>query len=206
MQYPSLGDTPVRTDILTPSFAAKNPYDAIALKALAKGSVEYTLAYDAVYNEPGSPWFKMFEEAVYNGNMNGGDIGRPVRHPEHAGQREELTAPARAVSPGCPGRGDTRGRLAAAGAAARRMRRDEDRWPPPWQPGRRRRRGPAAGARSSAQSRRNARTGLLLAAPALLFVAVFALYPLGFGAYISLTNWPLVGAYHFIGLVELHGA
>lgn len=53
--------------------------------------------------------------------------------------------------------------------------------------------------RSSAQSRRNARTGLLLAAPALLFVVVFALYPLGFGAYISLTNWPLVGAYHFIG-------
>jgi multiple sugar transport system permease protein len=53
--------------------------------------------------------------------------------------------------------------------------------------------------RSTAQSRRNARTGLLLAAPALLFVVVFALYPLGFGAYISLTNWPLVGAYHFIG-------
>jgi multiple sugar transport system permease protein len=54
--------------------------------------------------------------------------------------------------------------------------------------------------RSSAQSRRNARIGLLLAAPALAFVAVFALYPLGFGAYISLTNWPLVGPYHFIGL------
>jgi multiple sugar transport system permease protein len=53
--------------------------------------------------------------------------------------------------------------------------------------------------RSSAQARRNARTGLLLAAPALLFVAVFALYPLVFGAYISLTNWPLVGPYHFIG-------
>jgi multiple sugar transport system permease protein len=53
--------------------------------------------------------------------------------------------------------------------------------------------------RSSAQARRNARTGLLLAAPALLFVAVFALYPLIFGAYISLTNWPLVGPYHFIG-------
>ncbi len=69
VQYPSLGDTPVRTDILTPSFAQKNPYDAIALKALAKGSVEYTLAYDAVFNEPGSPWFKMFEDAVYDGNM-----------------------------------------------------------------------------------------------------------------------------------------
>jgi multiple sugar transport system substrate-binding protein len=70
-QFPSLGDTPVRTDILTPAFAAKNPYDAVALKALAKGSVEYTLAYDAVYNEPGSPWFKMFEEAVYSGNVSG---------------------------------------------------------------------------------------------------------------------------------------
>ena len=52
-----------------PAFAAKNPYDAVALKALAKGSVEYTLAYDAVFNEPGSPWFKMFEDAVYQGNM-----------------------------------------------------------------------------------------------------------------------------------------
>jgi multiple sugar transport system substrate-binding protein len=71
-QYPSLGDTPVRTDILTAAFAAKNPYDAVALKALAKGSVEYTLAYDAVYNEPGSPWFKMFEDAVYNGDLAGG--------------------------------------------------------------------------------------------------------------------------------------
>jgi multiple sugar transport system substrate-binding protein len=70
VQYPSLGDTPVRTDILTPSFAKTNPYDAIALKALAKGSVEYTLAYDAVFNEPGSPWFKMFEDAVYQGNMS----------------------------------------------------------------------------------------------------------------------------------------
>jgi multiple sugar transport system substrate-binding protein len=70
--YPSEGDTPVRSDVLTPSFAAANPYDAVALKALAKGSVEYTLAYDAVFNEPGSPWFKMFEDAVYNGQLNVG--------------------------------------------------------------------------------------------------------------------------------------
>jgi len=74
-EYPPLGDTPVRTDILTPAFTAKYPYDAVALKALAKGSVEYTLAYDAVFNEPGSPWFKMFEEAVYSGN-----VGTGVQH------------------------------------------------------------------------------------------------------------------------------
>jgi multiple sugar transport system permease protein len=48
----------------------------------------------------------------------------------------------------------------------------------------------------------NARTGRLLVAPALAFVAVFALFPLGFGVYISLTNWPLVGPYHFIGLAN----
>jgi multiple sugar transport system substrate-binding protein len=70
VKYPSQGMTPIRSDVLTPAFATANPYDAIALKALAKGSVEYTLAYDAVYNEPGSPWFKMFEEAVYSGNVN----------------------------------------------------------------------------------------------------------------------------------------
>ena len=72
IKYPSEGMTPIRTDVLTPTFSATNPYDAVALKALAKGSVEYTLAYDAVFNEPGSPWFKMFEDAVYNGNIGAG--------------------------------------------------------------------------------------------------------------------------------------
>jgi multiple sugar transport system substrate-binding protein len=72
VKYPSEGMTPIRTDILSPSFTAANPYDAVALKALAKGSVEYTLAYDAVFNEPGSPWFKMFEDAVYSGNVGAG--------------------------------------------------------------------------------------------------------------------------------------
>jgi len=54
----------------------------------------------------------------------------------------------------------------------------------------------------SAQSRRNTRVGLALTAPALALVGVFALFPLGFGVYISLTNWPLVGPYHFIGLAN----
>ena len=53
-----------------------------------------------------------------------------------------------------------------------------------------------------AAARRNTRTGLLLVSPALAFVAVFALFPLVFGIYISLTNWPLIGSYHFIGLAN----
>jgi multiple sugar transport system permease protein len=65
---------------------------------------------------------------------------------------------------------------------------------------------PAAGWRArwprrrSAADRRNARVGLVFTAPALLLVGAFALFPLGFGVYISLTNWPLVGPYQFIGL------
>jgi multiple sugar transport system permease protein len=44
------------------------------------------------------------------------------------------------------------------------------------------------------------RAGLALVSPAMLFVAVFVLAPLVFALYISLTNWPLIGAYRFIGL------
>jgi multiple sugar transport system permease protein len=42
--------------------------------------------------------------------------------------------------------------------------------------------------------------GLALVSPALLFVTVFVLVPLVFAVYISLTNWPLIGSYRFIGL------
>jgi multiple sugar transport system permease protein len=52
----------------------------------------------------------------------------------------------------------------------------------------------------SAEARRTRRAGLALTSPALLFAGVFTLFPLGFGIYISLTDWPLVGPYHFIGL------
>jgi multiple sugar transport system permease protein len=43
-------------------------------------------------------------------------------------------------------------------------------------------------------------TGLALVTPALLFVTAFVLVPLVFAVYISLTNWPLIGAYEFVGL------
>jgi hypothetical protein len=43
-------------------------------------------------------------------------------------------------------------------------------------------------------------TGFALVTPALAFVVVFVLAPLAFAVYISLTNWPLIGSYHFVGL------
>jgi multiple sugar transport system permease protein len=40
---------------------------------------------------------------------------------------------------------------------------------------------------------------MVLVAPSFAMVAVFVLFPLGFAVYISLTDWPLIGQYHFIG-------
>ena len=64
-------------------------------------------------------------------------------------------------------------------------------------------RGPLAGGRRphwrGSLSARRARTGMVLVAPSFAMVAVFVLFPLGFAVYISLTDWPLIGPYQFIG-------
>jgi multiple sugar transport system permease protein len=53
--------------------------------------------------------------------------------------------------------------------------------------------------RGRGRSRREARVGYALVAPALAFVAIFILWPLGYGAFVSFTNYPLVGPYHYVG-------
>ncbi|HTW99775.1 MAG TPA: hypothetical protein VMD59_13415, partial [Acidimicrobiales bacterium] len=52
---------------------------------------------------------------------------------------------------------------------------------------------------SRVRRRREARTGYALIAPAVAFVGVFILYPLAFGVFVSFTNYPLIGPYHWIG-------
>jgi multiple sugar transport system permease protein len=54
--------------------------------------------------------------------------------------------------------------------------------------------------RHSRLERAKARTGLLLVTPAFVFVAVFVLVPVGFAIYLSFTNYPLIGPYHWVGL------
>jgi multiple sugar transport system permease protein len=54
--------------------------------------------------------------------------------------------------------------------------------------------------RHSRLERAKARTGLLLVTPAFAFVAVFVLVPVGFAIYLSFTNYPLIGPYHWVGL------
>jgi multiple sugar transport system permease protein len=46
------------------------------------------------------------------------------------------------------------------------------------------------------------RTGLILVTPALIFVLVFVVAPLLIAIYISFTNWPLIGSYHFVGFLN----
>ena len=67
-QYPGLGATPIRTDLLTSSFEAAHPQDAVALRALAKGYAPVGLIYNQAFNVPQGPWFQMFQTAVYDGN------------------------------------------------------------------------------------------------------------------------------------------
>jgi multiple sugar transport system permease protein len=45
-----------------------------------------------------------------------------------------------------------------------------------------------------------ARTGVLLVLPAIVLIALFAVVPLVLAVFISLTNWPLIGEYRFVGL------
>jgi multiple sugar transport system permease protein len=59
---------------------------------------------------------------------------------------------------------------------------------------------PARGRRGL--ERRRSLAGLGLTLPAFAVVAVFFFVPLGWAFYISLTNWPLVGSYHYIGFAN----
>ncbi|RKR76628.1 carbohydrate ABC transporter permease [Frondihabitans australicus] len=62
------------------------------------------------------------------------------------------------------------------------------------------------GARGSTRPRASLthppKVGFALVSPALAFVLVFVVAPLILAVYISLTNWPLIGGYHFVGLLN----
>ena len=45
-------------------------------------------------------------------------------------------------------------------------------------------------------------TGLALVLPAVAFVVTFVFVPLVFAVYISMTNWPLIGSYKFVGFAN----
>jgi multiple sugar transport system substrate-binding protein len=71
LKYPGVGYTPVRSDVLTAAYRKANPLDAVMLNALTRGYAPSTLGYNATFNEPNGPWFSMFLEAVYKGDVSG---------------------------------------------------------------------------------------------------------------------------------------
>lgn len=79
LQYPGLGFTPVRSDVLTPAFARRHPFDAVAVRGMARGYAPETQGYNAVFNQPNGAWFGLFQQAVY---------GEGVRGALRAGQTE----------------------------------------------------------------------------------------------------------------------
>jgi multiple sugar transport system permease protein len=83
--------------------------------------------------------------------------------------------------------------MALSGSEARTRRMTDE--TPASPPSRRRRRWAGEGSLTHPSP-----TGVALVTPALAFVVVFVLAPLAFAVYISLTNWPLIGSYHFVGL------
>ncbi len=78
VQYPGLGYTPVRTDVLTSAYKAKNPYNAVALEALAHGSAPVTTVYDAAFNEPNSPVVPDVQPGGLQGRYRRRPQDRPV--------------------------------------------------------------------------------------------------------------------------------
>ncbi len=69
LEYPSLGFTPIRTDVLDAQFLKDHPFDAVVLRALKHGYAPPTTAYNSLFNQPNGPWFAMFRESVYNGHV-----------------------------------------------------------------------------------------------------------------------------------------
>lgn len=63
---------------------------------------------------------------------------------------------------------------------------------------------PRSGRRAGGLRRADARTGAFLVTPAFVLISAFVLFPLAFAIYISLTDWPLIGPYHFVGLTNYH--
>ena len=70
LEYPDLGFTPVRTDVLSPEYLKKHPFDAVVLRALKHGYAPPTTAYNSLFNQPNGPWFAMFRKAVYSGDVS----------------------------------------------------------------------------------------------------------------------------------------
>jgi multiple sugar transport system substrate-binding protein len=66
---PDSGYAPVRSDVVTPEFTARNPHVLPVLQAQEEGYAPLTLSYNELYNQPDGPWLTMFRRAVFDGEI-----------------------------------------------------------------------------------------------------------------------------------------
>ncbi|GAA0919942.1 sugar ABC transporter substrate-binding protein [Pseudonocardia zijingensis] len=66
---PEGGYTPVRSDVATPEFAARNPLVLPPLLNQHEGYAPQTLPYNQIYNQPDGPWLTMIRRAVFDGEI-----------------------------------------------------------------------------------------------------------------------------------------
>lgn len=71
VKAPTTGFTPVRSDVLSPGYRKKYPFNAVAVDALSRGYAPRSIAYNTTYNQPGGPWQAMFIRAVFDGDVRG---------------------------------------------------------------------------------------------------------------------------------------
>jgi multiple sugar transport system substrate-binding protein len=58
-------------DVLSDEFRGDYPLDVVTLENLERAYAPRTLAYNTAINQVDSPWFSMFQRAVYDGDVDG---------------------------------------------------------------------------------------------------------------------------------------
>lgn len=70
-QLPQGGYTPIRSDVVSEEFLDDYPLAAAPLLQIEQGYAPVTLSYNLLYNQADSPFFAMFREAVFGGDVDG---------------------------------------------------------------------------------------------------------------------------------------
>lgn len=70
-QLPLGGYTPIRSDVVSEEFLDDYPLAAAPLLEIEEGYAPVTLSYNLLYNQADSPFFAMFREAVFGGDVDG---------------------------------------------------------------------------------------------------------------------------------------
>jgi multiple sugar transport system substrate-binding protein len=65
------GGLPVRTDLASNQYSQQDPRYITVSNAFANGRTVYSTHTDQLFNDANSPWLKMLQDAVFNGNIDG---------------------------------------------------------------------------------------------------------------------------------------